>query len=49
SSLRYDCYLSEGITSAPDQTPFLKAGNLRGLRVNTYGQISEVVTSPLPK
>lgn len=49
SSLRYDCYLSEGFIDDKHQPRLLNSKNLRGLRVNTYGQVSEVAISPLPQ
>ncbi len=49
SSLRYDCYVAEGFIDTDLHPKLLNPQNLRGLRVNTYGQVSEVATSPLPK
>lgn len=49
SSLRYDCYLSEGSVDPPSQPRLLNPANLRGLRVNTYGQVSAVITSAQPR
>lgn len=49
SSLRYNCYLSEGFIDATLQPRLRNPQNLRGLRVNTYGQVSSVATSAMPK
>lgn len=49
SSLRYNCYLSERSVNKPLQPRLRNPQNLRGLRVNTYGQVSEVATSALPE
>lgn len=47
SSLRYDCYLSEGSANLTSQPRLLHPENIRGLRVNTYGQVSAVTTYAL--
>ncbi|CAN5915449.1 hypothetical protein BH11VER1_BH11VER1_18030 [soil metagenome] len=47
SSLRYDCYLSEGFVNIPSEPRLQNPQNLRGLRVNTYGQIAAITTYTL--
>lgn len=48
TSVRYDVYLAQGTTEGGDPV-FYNPANFRGLRVNSYGQVSELATAVLPK